>query len=293
MIRPVKSLSLSFAVLSLSVMLSVVLITPHALVARPTAPNPTPNTTPNPIPNTTQLGEHTAREIARVAELKDPRCRALKATLDDPKSPLERSFKSHKRPAWRYRGARKRMFGDIEPLANAGRVEALYTSKKKPSRGRRAPQGFNCEHLWPRAWMGSRKGQRFKLIEADLHNLFPSEMKVNARRGHLPFGEVIEEHYPAATPSKIGRGTEGREVVEPRDERKGDVARALIYMAARWGMKWPSPHAALLTRWSELDPPDAYEKRRNELVEGLQGNRNPLVDCPSSLPRVVERLALP
>ena len=251
-----------------------------------------------PTPDTPLASSSTsALSPEQVAERYDERCvrlgEALKGALKGDQGALTRQFSPIKRPSWRYRGARKRMFGDIEAIVGAGQVEALYTGKRLATRGRKAPQGMNCEHLWPRAWMGSRKRSTFKLIEADLHNLFPSEMRVNSRRGHLPFGEVQQVTYPQAAPSRLGRDARGREVMEVRPERRGDVARALLYMAARWQMRWPEPQAELLTRWSRLDPPDERERRRDALIGELQGNHNPLVACPSAVPELVRALKLP
>jgi len=117
--------------------------------------------------------------------------------------------------------------------------------------------------------------------EADLHNLFVEDTRVNARRGSLPFGEALKSEYPDAAPSEIGRDAQGREVMEVRAARRGDVARALTYMAARWGLRFPTPHARTLLAWSAADPPDARERARNDEIERLQGNRNLLVDCPA------------
>ncbi|MBX2851779.1 MAG: endonuclease [Phycisphaeraceae bacterium] len=41
-----------------------------------------------------------------------------------------------------------------------------------------------------------------------------------------------------------------------------------------------------LLRWHEQDPPDDAERRRNDIVEQLQGNRNPFVDRPEFVQRV-------
>jgi hypothetical protein len=29
-----------------------------------------------------------------------------------------------------------------------------------------------------------------------------------------------------------------------------------------------------------MDPPDAFEKHRNDVIESIQGNRNPFIDHP-------------
>ena len=94
-----------------------------------------------------------------------------------------------------YRKSRKLLFSQVAPQTDGGQITALYTGRKTPARRRKAPHGYNCEHLFPRAWM-SRKGSRaYKQQEADLHNLYPSEIKINSRRGHLPFGMVGKQHF--------------------------------------------------------------------------------------------------
>ncbi|MFQ5444285.1 MAG: endonuclease [Nitrospinales bacterium] len=32
--------------------------------------------------------------------------------------------------------------------------------------------------------------------------------------------------------------------------------------------------------WNQADPPSEWEKERNGIIEGIQGNRNPFVDNP-------------
>ena len=196
-------------------------------------------------------------------------------------------------PSWRYRGARKRLFRDVAPQLAEGSIEALYTGRRARTRGRKSPRGFNCEHLWPRAWMSGKRSARRRMQEADLHNLYPSEMKVNSRRGHLPFGEVIQNRYEKAAPSAIGLDARGIEVVEVRDEYKGDVARTIMYMAARWNLPlYRKQEIKVLLEWSRHDAPSAVERRRDTIIAEAQGNANPLVSCPEliePLSRVLTR----
>jgi len=71
---------------------------------------------------------------------------------------------------------------------------------------------------------------------------------------------------------------------------KGDVARAMLYFFTRYhdrdirdgmdyGNFWTS-RVGLFLEWNRQDPPDADERRRNDLIEAFQGNRNPFVDDP-------------
>ena len=87
---------------------------------------------------------------------------------------------------------------------------------------------------------------------------------------------------------------------EPRDEVKGDIARIILYMDVRYegnamganepnlvpvdGLTtYPNPQIGVLStllQWHEQDPPDAFEKRRNDVIYDWQGNRNPFIDYP-------------
>lgn len=102
------------------------------------------------------------------------------------------------------------------------------------------------------------------------------------------------------------------------DHLKGDMARTLFYMAIRYeGIATEDAHdgnlpdleltdnrndivitsntaakayMGLLTdllQWHLQDPPDATEVRRNDTVQGFQGNRNPFVDHPEWVTRAL------
>src|SRR5690606_2249036 len=113
----------------------------------------------------------------------------------------------------------------------------------------------------------------------------------NVARSNYPFGNVVtvQTQYMGA---KKGLNANNRVVFEPADNVKGDVARALMYMAVRynglngnWAFpNWISPIVPygqdidVLLTWHFQDLPDSYEIARNEYVYSVQGNRNPFVD---------------
>jgi endonuclease I len=43
-----------------------------------------------------------------------------------------------------------------------------------------------------------------------------------------------------------------------------------------------------LRAWHFKDPPDKIEKTRNSLIEQVQGNRNPFIDHPEIVERVID-----
>ena len=113
-----------------------------------------------------------------------------------------------------------------------------------------------------------------------------------------------------------GLTDEGEECFEPTDKYKGNIARALFYMATRYS-KVLSPNSEnepylTITKgnagsddnasfkgvfhnledfliWNELDPVDEYERHRNNLIyKNVQDNRNPFIDHPEWVRRVFD-----
>jgi deoxyribonuclease-1 len=60
---------------------------------------------------------------------------------------------------------------------------------------------------------------------------------------------------------------------------KGDIARSLFYMHVEYGLPL-NGMTPMLKRWHVADPPNAHERWRNKLIEGLQGVRNRFIDKP-------------
>lgn len=185
---------------------------------------------------------------------------------------------------------------DADP-SQAGHLIQFYT-------GRSTENDFNKEHVWAKSHGGFNSDTY--AAYADLHHLRPTRPDVNSRRWHLDFDEGGVPY------SDSGCNWVEDLSFEPRDAVKGDVARALFYMAVRYeGTDGPTPDLELvegipslrgadgtptngphistprmgrlstLLRWHEQDPPDDFERRRNDVIfERYQGNRNPFVDHP-------------
>ena len=146
--------------------------------------------------------------------------------------------------------------------------------------------GINAEHVWPQS-----KGAGQEPLKSDLHHLFPARDNVNSSRGNLPFGEVPDDQAEAwytadASQSRPPRAPDawserGAGLWEPREDRKGDVARAVFYVAAVYpdaiDPAFFPPMRATLLDWNRADPPDRREHQRSRWVAGLQGTENPFV----------------
>ena len=159
---------------------------------------------------------------------------------------------------------------------------------------------FSREHTYCQSWwdVSSTSNPYY----SDFHHLFPTQQpNANSLRSNHPFGKVVTP-TTVFMECKLGTNAAGQVVYEPRDEHKGDAARALFYMVARydhdqtygnWTLQWlnevklpslPQPEApqdinTLLT-WAKQDPPDRWEVERNNYIATLQQNRNPFVDHP-------------
>ncbi|MEH1098933.1 endonuclease [Micromonospora sp. CPCC 205561] len=178
---------------------------------------------------------------------------------------------------------------DQDP-ANSNNVILLNTgrSQSKTSNGG-GVDDWNREHVWAKSHgdFGTATGPG-----TDVHHLRPEDVSVNSTRGNKDFdtgGSPVAEAPGCYTDADSW---------EPRDAVKGDVARMVMYMAVRYEGTdgWPdlelnqsvnngtAPYhgrLSVLLQWHRADPPDAFEKRRNQRIhERWQGNRNPFVDHP-------------
>ncbi len=132
----------------------------------------------------------------------------------------------------------------------------------------------------------------------DQHHLFPTNQNdVNAVRSNFPMGEVVSVTNSYLN-AKYGQNNLGQTVYEPRNNHKGDWARAVMYMATvyngqnnafgvaqNWKFKNPisgtiayGQDVNIIKKWHFQDLPDAYEISRNDFLDSLQGNRNPFID---------------
>lgn len=163
---------------------------------------------------------------------------------------------------------------------------------------------FNREHVWPK----SRAGFYQKNGGSDLHHLRPTNTAVNSTRGNMTMGNVRGVLSSYSTYSYGGNTVlyynSAADLVEVNDNVKGDVARILLYVYVRWQQPNLYQNVAsadlppmdsdddanngykviesldTLLEWVELDPVDTWEMSRNDLIEGIQGNRNVFIDYP-------------
>ncbi|KAL8127078.1 uncharacterized protein LOC141721177 isoform X2 [Apium graveolens] len=192
------------------------------------------------------------------------------------------------------------------PEASADVIE-IYSLQTVPKSLAGKPDGWNREHLWPRSY-----GLITHQSLTDLHNIRAADANVNSSRGNKYYGECSPDTNhclkPATKEAAPDTETDKKRWAPPLQVR-GDIARALMYMAVCYGFpqsdggvnlklsdfpRTANNEMGLLTtllRWNNLDPPSREEKLRNERVCRLyQHNRNPFVDHPEYASLVWEQV---
>ncbi|MGA9572317.1 MAG: endonuclease, partial [Lysobacterales bacterium] len=194
---------------------------------------------------------------------------------------------------------------------------------------------YDREHTWPKSYGFPDNGPELNYPYTDMHHLFLSDSDYNFSRSNKPYDNCgpgcIELKsqvnngrggagggYPGDSNWTDGDYTNGR--WETWSGRRGDVARALMYMDVRYeggvhGITGYSEPDLVLTddrklmdqsntgsneavgymgllsvllQWHKEDPVDAIEIRHHETVASFQGNRNPFIDHPEWVSCVFE-----
>ncbi|NOZ52760.1 MAG: endonuclease I [Gammaproteobacteria bacterium] len=120
---------------------------------------------------------------------------------------------------------------------------------------------------------------RFNRIEADLHNLYPMLTMIERARKNFSFGEIpgeFREFFECDFEHDVRTKT-----IEPRIIARGNIARSLFYMHWEYGLPLNQQSITMLIGWHAEDPPSYDEKRRNNIIEKIQGTRNSFIDNPN------------
>lgn len=211
---------------------------------------------------------------------------------------------------------------------NPNKIIDVYRNRSYNAVSGRAGTGsgltYNREHTWPNS-LGFKNPSL--AAYTDTHMLWLADTDQNASRGNKPFANCPGACTELQTEANNGvgggsgvypgnsnwvRSPDGNQgSFEAWNHRKGEMARAMFYMAIRYeGLAAEEAHdgkipdlelsddrnkivvtantaakayMGLLTdllAWHQADPPDAEEIDRNEVIQSFQGNRNPFVDHP-------------
>jgi len=152
-------------------------------------------------------------------------------------------------------------------------------------------EGINCEHTYPRS-KGADSGNAF----SDMHHLFPTRIRVNAARASFPFGDIddsqtttwyylnqAQNNIPTTDIDLYSEVINGR--FEPREQFKGNIARAIFYFFAMYKNEALSAdpnffesQREALCKWHKQDPVDSLEWERTYMIGEYQNDLpNPFI----------------
>ena len=192
-----------------------------------------------------------------------------------------------------YTDARDTMYLRIDRID--GQVKGVYTNYAVdlPDTGvdpstHLYENGINCEHVWPRSMYEGEEP-----LKSDMHALRPCKDNVNSARGNKPFNEVIDEqtttwywqdNQTSNIPSiNIEEYSENHgSYFEPREDRKGDVARTIFYFYTMYSNVADDTFFNLqkdvLQAWHNQDPSNEDEINRTWAIAAYQQNKpNPFI----------------
>ncbi len=206
---------------------------------------------------------------------------------------------------------------------NSGNILSIYKNATYPKQGG-GNAFYNREHSWPKSF-GFPDDELNAYPYTDMHHLRLADSVYNSTRNNISFGtcnagcsELVTDvnngvgggsgMYPGNSNWHTGSGGNG--IFEVWQDRRGDVARSLLYLDVRYeggnhtitgafepdliltddigliqttginGLVGYMGRLAVLLMWHQQDPVNAQEELRNEILYLWQGNRNPFVDHP-------------
>jgi endonuclease I len=137
------------------------------------------------------------------------------------------------------------------------------------------------EHTYPRSLGTPNLG--YDLAGSDAHHLRAIDSQMNSSRSNRMYDSGIGSASITTNSNWY-----------PGDEWKGDIARMMMYMYVRYPAQC-LPTAVgvgstsysnfgdmpnLFLDWNQQDHVSQYELNRNNILETIQGNRNPFIDNP-------------
>jgi hypothetical protein len=190
-----------------------------------------------------------------------------------------------------YNGARDVMYGYIDN--NNGSVECIYTEFSVDNVPTNNPRpivyegGIDCEHLFPQSMYEGTQP-----MKSDIHHLRPCKSNVNSSRGNKPYNESNDNQtqtwywldYQQNNPPSQNRdkySESASSVFEPREEVKGDIARAIFYFYTMYSNvaddNFFESQKDILYDWHQNDPINQSEINRTWDIADYQDYPNPFI----------------
>jgi len=210
---------------------------------------------------------------------------------------LKTNYYDGKHQTLGYDGARSQMYGYVDKKSD-GKIYGVYSGFSVPASyntGEVFNGGINCEHTIPQSFF-----EKQNPMVSDLHHLFSTHKDVNNTRSNYPFAEIDDNTttkwmYLNNTQSNIptenidSYSEFANNTFEPREDHKGDCARAIFYFYTMYPTQAGDISKVgdinLFYQWHLQDPVDEWERTRNQRIAEKQGDLNPYVEHPELIAR--------
>ena len=138
--------------------------------------------------------------------------------------------------------------------------EKCLTSKGKRYKGRKCCTKVN---------------KKYKIMQADMHNLFPAIGELNSDRKNFRFDfEVAQKGQYGECKFEVNFKNKRAKV---KEEIRGIIARDYLYFNKQYGMKLSQQELRKYNTWNRQYPATQWEKERNKKINKVQGNLNPFI----------------
>jgi len=164
---------------------------------------------------------------------------------------------------------------------HGGYVIDRYTGQKIKTTRVPLPHIAQIDHAFARTKLTDVVSQ------SDMHQLFIVDSEARLARNVLPFCDVFVPAWEKGG-SRAGVDRRAHPCFEPRDDQKGDAARAMFYTSVFYDIDIDPAQEATLRKWNDRDRVDGREKSRNDAIAKSQKSRNPFVDHPELVKRITD-----
>jgi len=117
--------------------------------------------------------------------------------------------------------------------------------------------------------------KKYRIMQADMHNLFPSVGELNADRKNFRFDFMLpsQGQYGECKFNVLFK----QKRVRVKEELRGVIARDYLYFNKRYGMKLSKQELKKFTIYNTKYPASEWERERNKKIAKKQGNLNSFI----------------
>jgi len=121
----------------------------------------------------------------------------------------------------------------------------------------------------------TKVNKQYRIMQADMHNLFPAIGELNADRKNFRFDFELptQDQYGECKFNVLFKQKRAR----VREEIRGVIARDYLYFNKQYGMKLSKQELKKYNAWNEQYPPSQWEIERNKRIAKVQGNLNSFI----------------